>query len=89
MSDYIDRQAAIDAVSTMFAPAPTQKDMVEDCLEIIENLPSVEVEPVINCIDYITDEIAKKIIEEANKACANCQEWVCDECEYRRWRNKR
>lgn len=88
MSDYIDRQTAIDAVSSMFAPTPTQKDMVEDCLEIIENLPSVEVEPVIHCIDYITDEIAKKIIEEANKACSNCQEWVCDECEYRHWRNR-
>lgn len=36
--------------------------------------------------DRITDEIAKKIIEEARKACANCQEFVCDECEYRRWR---
>ena len=46
MSDYIDRQAAIDAVSSMFAPTPTQKDMVEDCLGIIENLPLVEVEPV-------------------------------------------
>ena len=34
----------------------------------------------------ITDEIAKKIIEEANKACANCQEWDCHECEYRYWR---
>ena len=46
MSDYIDRQAALDAVSAMFAPTPTQKDMVEDCLEIIENLPPAEVEPV-------------------------------------------
>ena len=37
--------------------------------------------------DMITDEIAKKIVEAANKACANCQEWVCDECECRYWRN--
>lgn len=34
----------------------------------------------------ITDEIAKKIIEAANKACSECQEWCCEECEYRRWR---
>lgn len=34
----------------------------------------------------ITEEIAKEIIKEAKKACANCQEFVCDECEYRWWR---
>lgn len=38
------------------------------------------------CTTKIADEIAKKIIEEARKACANCQEFVCDECEYRWWR---
>lgn len=42
MSDLISRKAAIDAISSMFAPTPVQKDMVEDCLEIIENLPSAE-----------------------------------------------
>ena len=42
MSDLISRQAAIDAISSMFAPTPVQKDMVEDCLEIIEELPSAE-----------------------------------------------
>lgn len=42
--DNISRQAAIDAISTMFAPTPTQKDMVEDCLEIIDNLPSTQPE---------------------------------------------
>ena len=42
MNDLISRQAAIDAISSMFAPTPTQKDMVEDCLEIIENLPSAQ-----------------------------------------------
>ena len=42
MSDLIERQAAIEAMSSMFAPTPTQKDMVEDCLEIIENLPSAQ-----------------------------------------------
>ena len=36
----------------------------------------------------ITEEIANKIIEEANKACANCQEWCCDGCEYKHWRDK-
>ena len=50
MSDLISRQAAIDAVSSMFAPTPTQKDMVEDCLEIIENLPSAQPE-IIRCKD--------------------------------------
>ena len=44
MNDYISRQAAIDAISSMFAPTPTQKDIVEDCLEIIENLPSVDID---------------------------------------------
>ena len=42
MDDSISRQAAIDEISSMFAPTPTQKDMVEDCLEIIENLPSAK-----------------------------------------------
>ena len=37
----------------------------------------------------ITDEIAKKIIEEANKACSNCQEFDCWCCEYRHWRGRR
>lgn len=36
--------------------------------------------------ELISDEVAKKIIEEANKACAKCQEWNCGECEYRFWR---
>ena len=31
-------------------------------------------------------EIAKKIAEEANKACANCQEDMCEECVYADWR---
>jgi len=42
MSDLISRKAAIDAISSMFAPTPKQKDMIEDCLEIIENLPSAQ-----------------------------------------------
>lgn len=45
MDSLISRQVAIDAISSMFAPTPTQKDMVEDCLEIIENLPSAQPEP--------------------------------------------
>lgn len=40
MDNSISRRTAIEAISSMFAPTPTQKDMVEDCLEIIENLPS-------------------------------------------------
>ena len=31
----------------------------------------------------IAEEIAKKIIDEANKACTNCQEYDCFECDYR------
>lgn len=51
MSDLIDRKMAIDAISTMFAPTPTQKDIVEDCLEIIDNLPSAEPETIVRCKD--------------------------------------
>lgn len=50
MKDYIDRQAAIDALAkhekskshnyTLFV------DIVSECAEIIRDLPSVEVEPV-------------------------------------------
>lgn len=44
--------------------------------------------PHLESTNTITDEIAKKIIEEANKACSKCKEWkYCDECEYRVWRN--
>lgn len=50
MGDLISRWDAIDAISSMFAPTPTQKDMVEDCLEIIENLPSAQSE-IIRCKD--------------------------------------
>lgn len=74
MTDYIDRQAAIDVVSSMFAPTPTQKDMVEDCLEIIENLPSVEVEPVKG--------------EWVKKSDLNGYYYACSECGkelFRRW----
>lgn len=52
MDSLISRQVAIDAISSMFAPTPTQKDMVEDCLEIIENLPSAQPE-FIRCKDCI------------------------------------
>ena len=87
MSDYIDRQAAINALCKVWCGSGYCGISCDD-VKAIEQLPSVGVEPVIHCIDYITDEIAKKIIEEANKACSNCQEWVCDECEYRHWRNR-
>ena len=32
-------------------------------------------------------EIVKHITEEAKKACAECQEFNCDECIYREFRN--
>lgn len=60
----------------------------DEFCNLVDAAPTIEAEPVVHCIDCITDEIAQKIIEEANKACTNCQEWVCDECEYRHWRNK-
>jgi hypothetical protein len=37
--------------------------------------------------ELITDEVAKKIIEEANRECSKCRELNCEECEYRFWRN--
>ena len=49
--DHISRKAAIDAIRSIFAPTPTQKDMVEYCLEIIENLPSAEEESFEWCHD--------------------------------------
>ena len=42
--DTISRQVAIGAINSMFAPTPTQMDMKEDCLEIIDNLPSAQPE---------------------------------------------
>ena len=47
--DAVSRQHAIEAVSTMFAPTPTQMDMREDCLEILENLPSAQPQPEEDC----------------------------------------
>jgi len=32
-------------------------------------------------------EIVKHVMEEAKKACANCQEFNCDGCVYREYRN--
>jgi hypothetical protein len=37
----------------------------------------------------IDDETARKITEEADKACAKCKELNCWECEYVHWRHKR
>ena len=48
MSDLIDRQAAIDAVNTIFAVTPTQKDVVMDCIEAIVAVPSAQPE-IIRC----------------------------------------
>ena len=59
--DLISRQAAIDAINTMFAPTPTQMDMKEDCLEIIENLPSAQPESI-----EITNELIR-ILEAEEK----------------------
>lgn len=44
MDDTISRRDAIDAISSMFAPTPTQRDMVENCMEIIDNLPPAQSE---------------------------------------------
>ena len=40
----IDADAAIEAINGMFAPTPTQKDMVGDCIEIINSLPTIQPE---------------------------------------------
>ena len=32
-------------------------------------------------------EIVKRFLEEAKKTCANCQEFNCDGCIYREYRN--
>ena len=78
MNDLISRQRAVDAISSMFAPTPTQKDMVEDCLEIIDNLPSVQPEEAIphRNYKYLSDywcacgwHLGKK---GAVKYCADC-----------------
>jgi len=37
----------------------------------------------------IDDEVAEMIIKAANKACSECQEFDCWECEYRHWRTER
>ncbi len=79
MSDLIDRQAAIEAVSTMFAPTPTQKDMVEDCLEILENLPFVQPQPIVRCKDckhMITHEGYGYLGEPAYTCEGNMEGWV-------------
>lgn len=80
MKDLIERQIAFDQIGSMFAVTPTQKDMVEDCLEIIENLPSAQ------------PETAKRIVGKSRNGmtlwyqCDMCNEPVdaqdnfCREC---------
>ena len=54
MSDYIDRQAAIDRINIQRAHLKPKKDFRDAlgdtayrvCIEMIERLPSAEVEPV-------------------------------------------
>ena len=72
MQDLISRQAAIEAISSMFAPTPTQKDMVEDCLEIIENLPSAGQERKGRWIRN----------DNGTYSCSVCQSWIPDEQHY-------
>lgn len=40
--------------------------------------------------DEIIETAVRKILEyeEANNACANCQEWDCYGCEYKHWRTE-
>lgn len=51
MDDLISRKDAIGRISTMFAPTPTQKDMVADCLEILDSIPTIDAVPIIRCKD--------------------------------------
>lgn len=62
MDDLISRKEAIGRISTMFAPTPTQKDMVEDCLEIIDNLPSIDAVPT-DSISRIEKELHGRDVE--------------------------
>ena len=69
-------------------PTPHGRLIDADKLPVVDFFDNEDC-PLMKAPEAITDEIAQKITEEANKACANCQEWVCDECEYRHWRSIR
>ena len=69
MNDLISRQAAIDALSSIFAPTPTQEDMVWDCLEVIEKLPSAEPEQKRGKWIEST-ELSEQV--KGKKFCSNC-----------------
>lgn len=83
MSDLISRQAAIGAISSMFAPTPTQKDMVEDCLEIIENLPSAQpyTEAEIQKMQELEQAELQKAYE-CGRASAQPEIIRCRECKH-------
>lgn len=92
MTDYIDRQAAIDFLKKWIAydddGCQTLEVNPDTIFHGIEAIPSAEVEPVVHCIDCITDETAQKIIEEAKSLeLRHCNKlgWAycngnCDEC---------
>ena len=88
MSDLISRQMAIDAINSMFAPTPTQMDIKEDCLEIIENLPSAQPEIIYckdckwhkkeigwNCIEYMVCDksVINKPIRNDDDFCSRAE----------------
>lgn len=49
MTDYIDRQEAIDAVYYAIGDG----DKADFCVDVIRSIPSADVEPVVRCRDCI------------------------------------
>lgn len=74
VNDCISRKMAIETVSNMFAVTATQKDMVEDCLEILENLPSLKFATDIN----VGDTIYRQAAIDAVNDCGICIQKIVD-----------
>ncbi len=69
MNDLISRREAIDGINTIYSPVPSQQWIVEDCLEIIERLPSAQPE-IIKCNACKWYELPSHGITE------NCVKWL-------------
>lgn len=86
MSDYIDRQAAIDAIEKLVLPQTKGETMAEEinrvawrcainCAEeMIRHLPSAEVEPVKRG-KWIEHYLEKWIDAPWGYNCSECGEW--------------
>ncbi len=58
---------------------------IHDFAKIWYKLAQVELDNI-TLIHLGEAEIVKRIMKEAKKACAECQEFNCDECVYREYR---